>query len=142
MILYLDTSALVKLYVTESASDEVRAAVAHARMIATATITYAEARAAFSRRHREGALSGAALRQVVAALDEDWDTYVRLDVDDRLARKAGHLAGRRTLRGFDAVHLAAALHLGDLVGAPPGFGCYDDRLLAAALAEGLAAPMA
>ena len=49
MILYLDTSAIVKLYADETGSDQVWAAVAEAKLCATHLIAYAETRAAFAR---------------------------------------------------------------------------------------------
>jgi antitoxin (DNA-binding transcriptional repressor) of toxin-antitoxin stability system len=52
--LYLDTSALVKLYVDEEGALAVRHAVDQAELVATSAIAYAEARAAFARRHWEG----------------------------------------------------------------------------------------
>lgn len=54
MRLNLDSSALVKLYVDEKHSDRVWDLVAAADGLWTASITYAEVRAAFSRRQREG----------------------------------------------------------------------------------------
>ena len=58
MILYLDTSALVKLYVRERGSAQVRAHVNNADVIATSVVAYAEARAAFARLRRERPASG------------------------------------------------------------------------------------
>ena len=57
--LYLDTSALVKLYVAEHGSATVQAWVDEARRIVTARITYAEARAALAQARRLGALTPA-----------------------------------------------------------------------------------
>ena len=57
MKLYLDTSALVKLYVEEEGSATVREAIARAETVATTVIAYVEACAAFARRRREGRLS-------------------------------------------------------------------------------------
>jgi predicted nucleic acid-binding protein len=50
--LYLDTSSLVKLYVTEAGSDSVHGLVNEASIVATASIAYPEARAALARRWR------------------------------------------------------------------------------------------
>ena len=71
MILYLDTSALVKLYVDEPGRERVEAAVRNAERIATVRVTYAEARAAFARQRRERAITARDLRTLVRALDED-----------------------------------------------------------------------
>jgi uncharacterized protein len=58
--LYLDTSSLVKLYVAEAGSEDVRAQVHRATVVATSMIAYPETRAALARRRRERALRPAA----------------------------------------------------------------------------------
>ena len=105
MILYLDTSALVTLYVEESGTPGVIARVEQAGAVTTARVTYAEARAAFARHRRQGALSPAGLRQAVRQLDEDWLAYTIVDIGDSVVREAGTLAERHALRGYDAVQL-------------------------------------
>lgn len=52
MILFLDTSALVKLYVVEADSPAIHAAVARAETVAVSRIAWAEACAALARRAR------------------------------------------------------------------------------------------
>lgn len=136
MILYLDTSALVKLYVEEEGTPDVEGWVRDCEMVATVRIAYAEARAAFARHRREQALTQALLRRVVALFDADWGRYTVLEVTDALVRDAGRLAERHALRGFDAVHLAAAAELRE-PGTTVAFGCFDGRLHRAARRERL-----
>jgi predicted nucleic acid-binding protein len=57
LILYLDTSALVKLYARERGSADVRRQVTDAEAVATSVVAYAEARAAFARLLRERPVS-------------------------------------------------------------------------------------
>ena len=57
MILYLDTSALVKLYIEESGSQEVKKALEEARIVSTSRVAYVEARAGIAMKYREGELS-------------------------------------------------------------------------------------
>lgn len=109
MILYLDTSALVKLYAVEEGRETVERAVEEAGRISTSAVAYAEGRAALARKLREGVFSEEEHREAVAALDEDWRTLEVLSVTENVARFAGDLAERHALRGFDAVHLASAL---------------------------------
>jgi uncharacterized protein len=61
-----------------------------------------------------------------------------VDFDSPLARQAGELAEKHALRGFDAIHLASALELWQLMGEVPEFLAYDTRLTDAARSEGLA----
>ena len=109
MILYLDTSSLVKLYVDEPGSADVRQLVEQADIVAASVVAYPEARAALARRRREGSLTVAGHRRTRVALDGDWPHVLALDVSGPLARIAGDLADRHRLRGLDAVHLAAYL---------------------------------
>ena len=48
MILYLDTSSLVRLYVDESGSADVRRLVEQAEIVAASVVAYPEARAALA----------------------------------------------------------------------------------------------
>jgi predicted nucleic acid-binding protein len=134
MILYLDTSALVKLYVEEVGSSAVAAEVDRAEAVVTARVTYAEARAAFARHRREGGLTPTALRRVVRDLDGEWGTYNVVEVGEPLVRRAGALAERHALRGYDAIQLAAALEI-KATGADLQFASFDDRLSRAAQRE-------
>ena len=130
--MYLDTSALVKLYVREEEGyDVVREAVEEAERVATSTVAYAEARAALARKARESDLDEEGHRRAVGALDDEWHRYDRLVVSNLVSYRAGVLAQRYALRGFDAIHLASAARLlerfQDL-----RFLAFDDRLKEAA----------
>lgn len=139
MILYLDTSALVKLYVDEPGRPAVVGQVDAAVAVATVRVTYAEARAAFARKRREGGLDTKGLRQVVERFDGEWAAYTVVDVSEPLVRRAGILAERHGLRGYDAIQLAAAIEL-QREGGNVSLACFDDRLRRAARRERLRAP--
>jgi len=109
VILYLDTSSLVKLYVEEPGSDDVRGLVEGAEIATTSVVAYPEARAALGRRRRERSLTVAGHRRAKEALDDDWPRVLALDVSAAVAQSAGDLAERHRLRGFDALHLASYL---------------------------------
>ena len=109
MILYLDTSSLVKLYVDEPGSADVRSLVDQAEIVTASVVAYPEARAALARRQRERSLTPAGFRRAKRAFEADWPRVLALDVAGPLARQAGDLAERQRLRGFDALHLAAYL---------------------------------
>ncbi len=81
---YLDTSSLVKLYVEQTGSDEVRQDLAEASVAATSLVAYAEARAAFARLRREDDITASAFRAVKRDLDNDWPGYLDGGADDRL----------------------------------------------------------
>ena len=137
MILYLDTSALVKVYVEEAGSAGVREKADQAEGLATSRIAYAEARAALARKLRERGLSRAGYRSVVDDLNGDWEDYFIVDVSDSVVKFAGDLAGKHALRGADAIHLASALRLRRQAGESVRFLCFDGRLTTAAHKERL-----
>jgi predicted nucleic acid-binding protein len=113
LILYLDTSAMLKLYVVEDGAKRLRAAAGEAKLVCTHLIAYAEMRSAFAKALRMGRISAAGLKQHRRELDHDWLSLSVLSADERLVRRAGDLIDRFPLRAFDAVHLAAAesLHI-------------------------------
>ena len=74
MILFCDTSALVKLYVEEVGSAAMLAAVAQARLVAVVRIAWAEAMAALARRLRERPADAVAIDTVRARLRDDWSS--------------------------------------------------------------------
>ena len=137
MKLYLDTSALVKLYVEEEGTALVKKAVEDADIVATSLVAYVEARAAFARRRREGILLVADHSRVLRNFENEWRRFVVIDVTVPLVRNAATFAELFALRGFDAIHLAAAEFFRVEIGESVSFGCWDARLEAAARRQGL-----
>jgi predicted nucleic acid-binding protein len=138
MIAYLDTSALVKLYVKEAGSAAVRTACEHAEVLATSRLSYVEAHAAAARGTREGDLSQKAEAQLAEHLKRDWPRYAVVEVTEAVCSVAVDLVERHPLRAADALQLASALFLRESSGQPVLFLCFDERLVAAAQEEGLA----
>lgn len=129
MILYLDTSSLVKLYVEESGTEETERLVDGALLVCTSVVAYAEARSALARLRRECKLSEEEHELAKADLDEDWPRYLAIEVTREIWKAAGDLAEKHALRGFDSLHLASFLHLAHAgLGEPSQFSSFDDRL--------------
>jgi uncharacterized protein len=133
MILYLDTSSLVKLYIEELSSEAVRRWAREATALASSCVAYPETLAALARRHREGDLDEAGFQRVVQGFQRDWEAWAVVQVQERLA---GRMAIKHGIRGFDAVHLAAVLVVRDAV-PTLAFTSFDGRLNQAATREGL-----
>jgi predicted nucleic acid-binding protein len=135
MILYADTSSLLKNYVSERHSEDVCAWIAAADCLATSRVTYPEAAAALARRQRRGDLPVSALRAALRDLARRWTEFMVVDLSEI---RAGGLAVRHGLRGFDAVHLAAALTVRTAAGNDAvAFSSFDEALNRAAVSEGL-----
>lgn len=137
MIVYGDTSALVKLFVWEGGADETRKLLGEARMLGTAVLTRAELAAALARGARRGYLLAEEAEAARRRLREVWDSWVRVAVDAEVVARAEEMAWRHGLRGYDAVHLAAALVWKEGAGYPITLVTFDRELGEAARKEGL-----
>jgi predicted nucleic acid-binding protein len=137
MILYCDTSALVKLYVAEAGSELVKERLAEAEAVAVCRIGWAEAHAAFSRRAREVPADAEMIELAKTALATDWPHFVILEINQVLVERAGDYADTFALRGYDSVHLAAAFETARISQALIVFACFDTRLNKAAKALGM-----
>ena len=99
---------MVKIYVVEEGREVVEKAVRESSKIATAMVSYAEARATFARLLRERKLTEEEHSGIVEALNHRWPSYEKPAVTESLVRLAGDLAQRHSLRGYDSVQLASA----------------------------------
>ncbi|WP_296665234.1 type II toxin-antitoxin system VapC family toxin [Demequina sp.] len=133
-LVYLDTSALLKLLVLETGSDLAVALWTGADALVTSRIADAEVRSVLAAAERIGRIDAAPAAQARDRWNELWPGLAKVEVTADLADRAADLADRRPLRAGDALHLASAL---TLVEASPVFVAWDRRLAAAARAEGL-----
>jgi len=136
-ILYLDTSALVKRYFREPYSDELLSRWRSAAQIVTSFVTYAETMASMYRKKREANLSETLMGKIASSFQRDWESFIRIEVNQELNGTIDRIVQTHPLRGFDAIHLASALVIQEKM--PEGFlfACFDERLSAAARLEGL-----
>ena len=118
MILFCDTSALLKLFVDEIGSDSMAKARSNSEAIAVCRITWAESMAAFA--------------QARSMFEQAWPGFTIADVTQPLVEKAGVFAEAFGLGGFDSVQLAAAHQLHEHFALPLTFACFDRRLNQAA----------
>ena len=137
MFLYLDTSSLVKLYVDEKDSGKVVEVVEASKVAATSIIAYTEARAAFARRFTEKAFTERAYKRLTSFFNKDWKNYMAVRIREELVQRAGDLAEKHALRGFDAIHLASAIILQEELSSPVTFSCSDHKLQNASKKEKL-----
>jgi uncharacterized protein len=104
--------------------------------LVSSRIAYVEAHSALARAHAGRRLSAAEHGLVQEAFERLWARIAIVAVDEPLVDRAAALARAHVLRGYDAVHLAAAVMVAG--GAPLAFACFDGELRAAAAREGLA----
>jgi predicted nucleic acid-binding protein len=135
MTLYLDTSSLIKLYIEEPGSDEVRQDLGEADTGATSAVSYAEARATFARLRRDRTLTPAKFLAVKRDFDADWARLAIIEPTAALCRAAGELAEDYRLRGCDSIQLATFLELTrERQPAETRFSSFDRALSLAATA--------
>jgi uncharacterized protein len=137
VIVYVDTSVLVKWFIAEAGSDETELFLEAADELATAAIALPEAVAAIGRRVRRGDISQADGADAVNEFRGQWPLLRKVSITDGVIDSAGQLAWDHDLRGYDAVHLAAALLFGSLVGVGITVATGDRDLRIACEAAGL-----
>jgi predicted nucleic acid-binding protein len=124
---YFDTSALLKLILQEPGSATAERAARAATRLHAVTVLLAEAGAALAAAHRSGRLTTASYVIAKRSLAVLWAPIFPVVPDVPLVRRAVVLAEREALRGYDAVHLAAALEA-----QADAFVCADADLVKAA----------
>lgn len=135
MILFADSSALIKLYLPEPGSDRMLAA-AEAAELAISPLAVAELHAAFARRLREGLLMVAEYDRVAVQFEAERELMIDVLPDANLLSRIPALCRSHPLRGADALQLASALAL-QREGLEVTFAASDRALLTAAAVEGL-----
>jgi predicted nucleic acid-binding protein len=140
---YLETSALVKLYVREPGTDTLlRLASEEAgHRLVILMLAAVEFRSAIRRRERGGDLGGSAANQLIRRFDAHVATrFLSQPLNDTVLGHALGLVDRYSLRAYDAVQLAGCIALRDMpAGDQPIFICADHSLIEAAQSEGIPA---
>ena len=137
MILYLDTSALLKKYFKEPGSAEVIGRWKKAKGIVTSSLAYAETLASFYRKKREVTINAKMFGTILGSFRRDWRSFIRVEVSDDLNETIDKIVDDYPLRGSDAIHLASALIIDEAVPESLLFACYDKKLTLAAQKAGL-----
>jgi predicted nucleic acid-binding protein len=141
---YFDTSALAKRYIQENGSSWVSAICddTENNLVFISELTEIELVSAIFRRAKGGSLTKASAQTEISNFDGDCqDQYFAVEVSRTVLSSARDIVERHSLRGYDAVQLAAAVECSreqDALGLPAiCFVSADLELLAAAKAEGL-----
>jgi predicted nucleic acid-binding protein len=139
LILFCDTSALLKLYLDEPESGALHEFADAAENVAACRIAWAEAWAGFARKGREAPRALAAIAAARAAFAEDWPAWSIVEITQPLVERAGSFADAFALRAYDSVQLAAAHSLLEQR-AEVAFASFDARLNRAAQVLGMSVP--
>lgn len=109
MITYVDTSSLLKLVIDEVGSERAELIWDSADVLASVSLVVVEGRAALAAARRGGRLDTRQHRRARQELDALVDALLIVEVTEELVADAADLAESQALRGYDAVHLAAAI---------------------------------
>jgi predicted nucleic acid-binding protein len=134
---YFDASALVKRYVRETGSVMVRRLLTSG-IVATSRLSEVEVASGIIRRAREGAFTTARRDRALAALQRDMPAFAIVELIPDITGETRALLLRHPLRASDAIQLASCLYLQRELNQPVPFVAFDQRLLDAARAEGVA----
>lgn len=115
MITYVDTSTLIKLIVEEAGSEQAELIWNSSDSLASVRLIVVEARAALAAAARNNRLSIDQLNLAKVELAAFIKDLHLVEVSDELIESAAQLAEAESLRGYDAIHLAAALFVGAAV---------------------------
>jgi uncharacterized protein len=135
--LYLDTSAILKLYLVEPGTTETRSLVKQYPEPAASLIAYVEVVSALAKSVRMKIIRQNRANQSLAAFQHDWSTFARVEVSEIVMNRAAALAWHQGLRGYDGIQLASALLWQETVGDDIALVTYDRELWVAARQEGL-----
>ena len=140
-MIYFDTSALAKAYISEAGSDEVRALLSHnVDPICVSTLSLVEFRCAIARRTRARTLTELEGQRILSSFDDDIETGV---FDVLGVENVDHISARRLidavaplpLKALDALHLAVVRRARETN--ETGFVTSDAQQAAAARALGI-----
>lgn len=139
MILYTDSSALVKKYSEEAGSREVDRLFKTASYVVTSALTDLEMVSFLERAKRETRINSATYREISANIDKDLrGAFISLiDITPPMLKLAKRLIRQRRLRVQDSIQLATALEANKDLFQALCFLCADQALLEAARLEGL-----
>jgi uncharacterized protein len=139
-VLYLDTSALVKLYVQEPGTESMLQ-LAHpdtGHRLAILSLSRVEFRAAIRRRTRLGDIDPDVAEELIRDFNHHLSSVFQMQpINEAVLEKASELIDRHALRACDATQLAGCAALQTTLGNDfrVVFVCADDNLLHAARSE-------
>ncbi len=137
MIVYLDTSALVKRYIRETGSNDVVELVEDAEAVGSVVLAQVEMASALGKAARLEWVERLAVKKAWQDFLLHWPSFTRIGVTPLLAERASQLSWEYGLRAYDAAHLAASLIWRETLDAPVVLAAYDRELWLAGQKAGM-----
>lgn len=133
---YFDASALVKGYVEEADSRQMRRLLTRGSA-STTRLSFVEVASALGRLGREGRLSEDQRSTALTTLTADTASVLVVELTGEIVSRAQALTQKHPLRAGDAIQLASCLYLRDAVDHDIRLVSFDERLNSAARLEGM-----
>jgi predicted nucleic acid-binding protein len=129
-MLYLDSSALAKRYFRERGSKRLRDRLNKGDRVFTSELSYAEIHTVIARKFHERSIGKKTYRRLLSTFMDDWLFAInKIEVSAAITMTAiPDMLERFSLRGADAVHLAAAIWLRDRLMLDAPFAGEDGAL--------------
>lgn len=137
MNVYVDTSAVLKLWIDEPQAEAVRLSLEDATQIASSALARVEASSMLARLVRERRVSTAHSGLMKAEAEFHFSRIRLLEISGETLALAEQLCALHQLKSLDALHLATALILRAVEPVSWVFMTFDLKLSRAAAAEGL-----
>ncbi len=140
ILYYLDASAWVKRHYKETGTKTIQTLFESGVALGSASLGLIEVIATLTRKHKAGQFTPEGFRRAIEDVKQDWVALTQVELDDEAVERAQTTAQSFALRGGDAIHLASALILRELLAEKDEivFVTSDKELKAAAIASGLA----
>ena len=135
MVLFFDTSALIKRYIYEDGTDSVEKFLDRAKKVIVSAFTKLEAYSASRRLLQEKRYSKAKYKIVLNEIELDFNFYTVVVYDEEIEENAKILIDKYQLKTLDALQLASCQRHTAII---ESFISCDEKLLKAANEEGLA----
>ena len=130
-VYYLDSSLIIKRYLKESGTAQVKQLLGSSMQWYTAALSYAEVLCAFKRAYKTHVISEKMFYAVSHTFQADWAKVDTLEFSPEAQALVSDILKRVYLRGADTVQLSTALCLKNQ-GLPLIFGTADKQLHIAA----------
>lgn len=134
MVLFFDTSALIKRYVVENGTEAVEKLLGKSKKILVSSFTKLESCSTARRLLQEKRYSEEEYRTLLNEIELDFNYYTLIRYDENVEVIAKEVIDLHQLKTLDALQLASCLRHRVIV---QFFVCCDEKLLKAAAREGL-----
>jgi uncharacterized protein len=137
MILYLDTSALVKRYIVEPGSKEIIPLIEQADSVGSVLLSRVEMASALAKAVRLNWVEANHAEMAWQDFISHWQSFARLSVTPGLTERASRFAWEYGLRGYNATHFAAAHIWQEMLEMPVTLATFDRELWLVAKKAGM-----